>query len=105
MGKYYIERNDFLATSLGSYGRNDWVSLFVQTPDATKAEYYQRIVKFFNSIYPKFWSANQLVDIKFKEDLHVVKFKNPTNLHYSVLNINGEQTKILNKFNWTMLEG
>ena len=28
-GCYYINRNDFLATHLNSYGRNDWVSLFV----------------------------------------------------------------------------
>jgi hypothetical protein len=102
-GKYFIDRNDFLATSLGSYGRNNWVSLFVETPDATKAEYYQRIVKFFQSIYPKFWSANQLVDIRFKEGLHVVQFKNPTNLHYGVLDIDHQHTKLLNKFNWTLL--
>lgn len=89
-GKYYIERNDFLATNLGSYGRNNWVSLFVGTPDVTKAQYYQRIVKFYNAIYPKFWSANQLVDVQFKDGLHVIKFKNPTNLCYSVLNFKDE---------------
>jgi hypothetical protein len=37
-GKYYIDRNDFLATNLDSYGRNNWVSLFVETPDVTKAQ-------------------------------------------------------------------
>lgn len=104
-GKYYIERNDFLATSLGSYGRNNWVSLFVKTPDVTKAEYYQRIVKFYKAIYPKFWSDNQLVDIQFKDGLHVIKFKNPTNLCYSVLNFKDTETQVLNRFNWTLLEG
>jgi hypothetical protein len=84
-GNYFMDRNDFLATHLNSYGRNDWVSLFIQTPDVSKAKFYQQIVKFFNSIYPKFWGANQLVDIKFKDNLHVIQFKNPTNLHHAVL--------------------
>ena len=53
----------------------------------TKAEYYQKIVKFYKAIYPKFWSANQLVDIKFKDNLHVVKFKNPTNERQHVLHV------------------
>lgn len=78
-GKYYFERNDFHATHLNSYGRNNWVSLFVSTPEVTKAKYYQDIVKFFQSIYPKYWSVNQLVDIKFKGNLHVITFQNPTN--------------------------
>ena len=103
-GCYYMDRNDFHATHLNSYGRNDWVSLFVSTPDMTKAQYYQRIVKFFQSIYPKFWSANQLEDIKFKDGLHVVKFKNPTNFRYSVLMIDDEETRLMNKIEWVRLE-
>ena len=87
-GCYFMDRNDFHATNLNSAGRNDWVSLFVSTPDMTKAQYYQRIVQFFQSIYPKYWSSNQLEDIKFKNGLHVVKFKNPTNLRYNVLMVN-----------------
>jgi hypothetical protein len=104
-GKYFIDRNDFLATSLGSYGRNDWVSLFVPTPDVTKAEYYQRIVKFFKSIYPQFWSSNQLEDIKIKGNLHVIFLRNPTNnqSHRCVLNINSNNLEVLNKINWTVL--
>lgn len=102
-GSYFIDRNDFHATHLNSYGRNEWVSLFVETPEITKAKYYQRIVKFHKDIYPKFWFANQLEDIKFKGDLHVVKFKNPTNLKYMVLLINEKETKVLNKVNWTKL--
>lgn len=102
-GKYYIDRNDFLATNLHSFGRNNWVSLFVKTPDVTKAQYYQRIVRFFQSIYPKFWSANQLEDIQFRDGLHVIKFRNPTNLCYSVLNIDEQNTKVMNKVNWTLL--
>ncbi len=102
-GKYYIERNDFLATNLGSYGRNNWVSLFVKTPEVSKAAYYMRIVKFFQAIYPKFWDANQLVDVLFKDGLHVVKFKNPTNLCYTVLNLDEQNTKVLSKVNWTLL--
>jgi hypothetical protein len=102
-GKYYIDRNDFLATNLDSFGRNNWVSLFVSTPDVTKAQYYMRIVNFFKSIYPKFWSANQLEDVQFKDGLHVIKFRNPTNLCYSVLNIDEKDTKVLNKVNWTLL--
>jgi len=101
-GRYYIDRNDFLATNLDSYGRNNWVSLFVQTPDVTKAAYYQSIVKFFKSIYPKFWNANQLVDIKFKDNLHVIEFKNPTNLNSDcVLDVSDDHVTILNKFTWT----
>jgi len=96
-GCYFMDRNDFHATHLNSAGRNDWVSLFVATPDVTKAQYYQRIVKFFQSIYPKYWSANQLEDIRFKDGLHVVKFKNPTNLRYNVLMINEKETQLLNK--------
>lgn len=102
-GKYYIDRNDFLATNLDSFGRNNWVSLFVSTPDVTKAQYYMRIVNFFKSIYPKFWSANQLEDIQFRDGLHVIKFRNPTNLHYSVLNIDDKNTRVLNKVSWALL--
>jgi hypothetical protein len=102
-GKYFIDRNDFLATHLNSYGRNDWVSLFIQTPEVSKAKFYQHIVKFFKGIYPKFWSANQLVDIKFKDNLHVVKFHNPTHESVSVININDEKVQVLNNFNWILL--
>lgn len=102
-GKYFIDRNDFLATHLNSYGRNDWISLFITTPDVTKAQFYQHIVKFFKSIYPKFWSENQLVDIKFKDNLHIVEFKNPTNLGNAVLNVDDSNTVLLSRVNWTRL--
>ena len=102
-GRYFIDRNDFLATNLNSYGRNDWVSLFIQTPNVTKAQFYQQIVKFFQGIYPKFWSANQLVDIKFKGNLHVIEFHNPTHDSISVLNINNNGVQVLNNFNWILL--
>ena len=69
----------------------------------TQAKFYQRIVKFHKDIYPKFWFANQMVDIKFKEDLHVIKFKNPINEKYNVLLINDKETKVLNKLGWTKL--
>ena len=103
-GRYFIDRNDFLATNLDSYGRNNWVSLFISTPDVTKAQFYQQIVKFYNAIYPKFWSANQLVDIKFKGELHVVKFQNPTHLSVGVITVNEAKVQILNNFNWILLE-
>ena len=103
-GCYFIDRNDFHATHLNSYGRNEWVSLFVDTPDMTKAKYYQRIVKFHKAIYPKFWFANQMVDIKFKDDLHVIKFKNPINEKYNVLLMDGKETKVLNKVDWIKLD-
>jgi hypothetical protein len=102
-GKYFIDRNDFLATNLNSYGRNDWVSLFIQTPEVSKAKFYQHIVKFFQGIYPKFWSANQLVDIKFKDNLHVVKFRNPTHESISIIDVNNERVQVLNNFNWILL--
>jgi hypothetical protein len=102
-GQYYMDRNDFHATNTNSYGRNDWLSLFISTPNVTQAQFYQRIVKFHQDIYPKFWSANQLTDIKFKDGLHVVTFKNPTNLRYNVLQITDNQTTLLNKINWTVL--
>lgn len=90
---------------MNSYGRNNWVSLFVSTPDVTKAEYYQKIVKFFKSIYPKYWSAHLLTDIKFKGDLHVITFQNPTNdKRIGVLNINKEgEVKLLNNHTWIKL--
>lgn len=88
---------------MNSYGRNDWVSLFIATPDVTKAQFYQQIVKFFKSIYPKFWGANQLIDIKFKDNLHVVQFKNPTNLCNAVLNVDESNTVLLSRVNWTKL--
>lgn len=105
-GRYFINRNDFYATNLGSFGRNNWVSLFVATPDVTKATYYQSIVKFYKSIYPKFWNSNQLVDIKFKGGLHIVKFYNPTNLFsgYQVLEVAGDHVVVLNKVAWELLE-
>lgn len=102
-GCYFMDRNDFHATHLNSYGRNDWVSLFVKTPEITKAKYYSRIVKFHQDIYPRYWAANSLVDIKFKEDLHVIQFKNPTNTRYNVLQVTENKTTILNKINWTLL--
>lgn len=102
-GQYFIDRNDFLATNLNSAGRNNWVSLFIQTPDVTKAKFYQDIVHFYQAIYPKFWDANMLVDIKFKDNLHVVKFKNPTHLSVGVLNINNSSVQVLNHFNWILL--
>ena len=102
-GRYFLVRNDFLATNLYSFGRNNWVSLFIQTPDATKAEFYQEIVHFYKAIYPKFWSVNQIVDIKFKGDLHVVKFQNPTHLSVACLNVNGSRVQVLNNFNWILL--
>jgi hypothetical protein len=102
-GCYYINTNDFLATSTLSYGRNNWVSLFVDTPNVTKAQYYTEIVHFFQSIYPKFWSANTLVDIKFKDNLHVIEFQNPTNIYHAVLNVDDKNTQLLNKLNWTVL--
>lgn len=102
-GCHYIYRNDFLATHLNSYGRNNWVSLFVATPDATKAEHYQNIVKFYKEIYPKFWSSNQLVDIKFKDNLHVIKFYNPTYYCYAVLDVSGDKIIVRNRFYWSLL--
>jgi hypothetical protein len=92
-----------LATNLNSYGRNNWVSLFIETPNVTKAKYYESIVHFFNAIYPKFWSANQLIDIKFKGNLHVVKFQNPTHVSIGVLNVNNSEVQVLNNFNWILL--
>lgn len=102
-GRYFIDRNDFLATHLNSYGRTNWVSLFIHTPDVSKAKFYQQIVHFYQAIYPKFWSANQLVDIKFKGDLHVVQFHNPTHESVSILNVNNEKVQVLNNFNWVLL--
>jgi hypothetical protein len=102
-GKYFIDRNDFLATNLDSYGRNNWVSLFIQTPEVSKAKFYQQIVKFYQNIYPKFWSANQLVDIRFRDNLHVIQFKNPTYQSVSVINVNNEKVQVLNNFNWILL--
>jgi hypothetical protein len=103
-GRYYIDRNDFSATNLNSVGRNNWISFFVSTPDMTKAEYYQSIVKFLKSIYPQTWSADQLVDIKFKNNLHVVEFKNPTNINcVGVFDITNDHLVVLNKFNWTKI--
>ena len=103
-GCFYFDRNDFHATNLNSYGRNNWVSLFITTPNVTEAEYYMQIVHFFKSIYPKFWSANQLTDIKFKGNLHVVQFRNPTNIFDTVLYITQNSTSLLNKVNWTRLD-
>ena len=105
-GKYFFDRNDFHATHLNSYGRNNWVSLFVSTPNVTKAAYYESIVKFFQSIYPKYWSAHMLTDNKIKEDLHVITFQNPTNeKRIGVLDISksGEIT-LLNNHTWIKLE-
>jgi hypothetical protein len=102
-GRYFIDRNDFLATNLNSYGRTNWVSLFIQTPDVTKAQFYQQIVHFYQAIYPKFWSANQLVDIKFKGNLHVVEFQNPTHLSVGCLNVSNSDVQVLNNFNWILL--
>ena len=102
-GCYFIDRNDFHATHLNSYGRNEWVSLFIESPKVSDAKFYQRIVKFHKDIYPKFWFANQMVDVKFKDNLHVIKFKNPINEKYNVLLIDDKETKILNKIGWTKL--
>ncbi len=34
-GCFFFDRNDFHATNLNSYGRNNWVSLFITTPNVT----------------------------------------------------------------------
>jgi hypothetical protein len=47
--------------------------------------------------------ANQLVDIKFKGNLHIVKFQNPTNWCYGVMNVDDNKVDILNNFNWILL--
>lgn len=78
----------------------------MSTPDVTKAQYYQNIVKFFQSIYPKYWSVHQLVDIKFKGNLHVITFQNPTNeKRIGVLDIKeGGQVTLLNNHTWIRLQ-
>ena len=98
-----MDRNDFHATHMNSAGRNDWISLFVDTPEVSKAKYYQRIVKFIKRFYPKYWGPDNLVDIKFRDDLHVIKLRNPTNERYAVFKINEENTTLLNKIEWIKL--
>lgn len=62
-----------------------------------------QIVKFYKAIYPKFWSSNQLVDIKFKGNLHVIKFQNPTHISVGCLNVDDSGVLVLNNFNWILL--
>lgn len=98
--RYYIDSNDFLATNLYSAGRNSWVSLFVQAPDFKKVEFYPSIVKFLKNSY-KNWDEKNIVDIKFKDNLHVVEYKNPVSAPcIGVLEVSKDKVVVLNKYNW-----
>jgi hypothetical protein len=98
-GRYYIDSNDFLATNLYSIGKN-WISLFVQAPDIKKVEFYPSIVKFLKSSY-KGWDEKNIVDIKFKDNLHVVEYKNTVSAPcVGVLEVSKDKVVVLNKYNW-----
>jgi hypothetical protein len=71
-GQYTIDRNDFLATNLNSYGRNDWVSLFVTVSNFSAYSSFNRIVQYFQNITPQFWSAHQVSQISLNGNLNVI---------------------------------
>jgi hypothetical protein len=78
-GKFYIDRNDFHATNTYSFGKNDWLSLFVKVEDVNTHADYHRIVKYFMTEHLEFWHAHRIEELSFKDGLHVVKFRNPSN--------------------------
>jgi hypothetical protein len=91
-GQYYIDRNDFLATNLNSYGRTNWVSLFVPVNNFNAHSSFNRIVKYFKSIHPQFWTNNMVQTINLKDNLNVIFFKNPTSnsTNYCVLDVRND---------------
>lgn len=105
-GRYYIDREDFLATNTYSFGKNDWVSLFVKVPEISQYKLFNRIVKYFKTNHAQFWNEHKIEDIKFKDGLHVLKFRNPTNDQTKdcVLNIDDKDIKILNHHDWDRVD-
>lgn len=75
-GKFYIDREDFKATSTAASPKNDWVSLFVKVPSIITHPSYAKIANYFTTNHWSFWYANRVEDIRINNDVHVIKFKN-----------------------------
>lgn len=107
-GKYYIDRNDFHATHTFSFGKNDWLSLFVKVEDVNTHEDYHRITKFFMTNHLEFWHAHRIEEINFKDGLHVVKFRNPSNAvkadNIAVVEVHENYVKLLNHHDWNAVD-
>lgn len=108
-GKFYVDRNDFHATNTYSFGKNDWLSLFVKVDDVNTHEDYHRIVKFFMTNHLEFWHAHRIEELSFKDGLHVVKFRNPSNAvkvedKIAVIDVHPKYVKLLNNHDWVAVD-
>jgi hypothetical protein len=107
-GKFYMDLNDFHATNTDSFGRNNWVSLFEKYTNVNSTD-YNRIVKYFNSLNNVFWTGRKVEEVRFKDNLYVMKFRNPTNitkddLSFAVIELNGSNVRLLNNYEWVLVD-
>lgn len=110
-GKFYIEREDFLATHTESQGKAGWLALFVNLDNFSEKQAYKNIVKYFVNLHKNFWDAHKVQEVQVKDDVYVVKFRNPkTGIpadqqeKRAVLNCSTAEVKPLNHFNWTRVD-
>ncbi len=106
-GCFYIEREDFLATNTQSQGYAGWLAMFVDVKNFNERAAYKNIVKYFVNKNKSWWNIHNVEEVKVKDDVWVVKFRNPKNNnseHHCVLNVKGEEVKVLNNFNWTKVD-
>jgi hypothetical protein len=105
-GKFYIEREDFLATNTESRGRVGWLALFVNIDKFDQNAAYKNIAKYFGSRWPVFWSEHKVEEVKVKDDVYVVKFYNPKIAVAKIcaVNVTKDEVKVLNHFNWTLVD-
>jgi hypothetical protein len=107
-GKYYISREDFQATNTKSSPANDSASLFVKVADVRSHPSYTRIATFFTKNYLSFWNAHRVEEIRIKDGVHIIKFRNPSALtddqfKHCVLSLSNNDIRILNHFDWKLV--
>lgn len=105
-GCFYIEREDFLATNTQSQGYAGWLAMFVDVKNFDERAAYKNIVKYFVNKNKAWWNIHNVEEVKVKDDVWVVKFRNPkSNEHkHCVLSVKNDEVQILNNFNWNVVD-
>jgi len=106
-GCFFIEREDFLATNTQSQGYAGWLAMFVDLDNFNEKAAYKNIVKYFVNKHKSWWNLHNVDEVKVKDDVYVVKFRNPKNNdseNKCVLSVKNNEVKILNHFNWTKVD-
>lgn len=110
-GKFYIEREDFLATNTQSQGKAGWLAMFVNIDNFNERQAYKNIAKYFVNLRKSFWDAHKVEEVQVKDDIYVVKFRNPKagipadqEIKRAVFDCSGVEAKPLNHFEWTRVD-